>query len=88
MTKRLQKNVARSRSRQTERARREQALTARETEIVQLLAEGKSNKQIAGILCISQRTVENHRANVMQKLRLDAFRELVRYAIRQKIIEA
>jgi DNA-binding NarL/FixJ family response regulator len=73
--------------RQTARKRSGQELTPRETEIVQFLAEGESNKQIAGLLAISQRTVENHRAKIMDKLGLASFSELVRYAIRHKIIE-
>ncbi|MCL4523181.1 MAG: response regulator transcription factor [Acidobacteria bacterium] len=63
-------------------------LTARETEIVQLLAEGKSNKEVADTLQISVKTVETHRANIMRKLNLASFSELVRYAIRHHIIEA
>jgi DNA-binding NarL/FixJ family response regulator len=63
-------------------------LTAREREIVQLLAEGKSNKEVAAKLGISVKTVETHRATIMKKLRCDSFAELVRYAIRQKIVEA
>jgi DNA-binding NarL/FixJ family response regulator len=62
-------------------------LSTREREIVQLLAEGKSNKQVAGLLNISTRTVENHRAKVMEKLNLHSFSELVRYAVRNKIAE-
>ena len=61
-------------------------LTLREREIVQLLAEGKSNKQVAGVLGISTRTAENHRANIMKKLGLGSLSELVRYAIRDKIV--
>lgn len=63
-------------------------LTSREREIVQLLAEGKSNKEVAGVLGISVKTVETHRAAVMRKLGLSSASELVRYAIRNKIIEA
>ena len=63
-------------------------LTAREREIVQLLAEGKSNKEVAAILGISVKTVETHRAAIMRKLRCDSFAELVRYAIRHKMVEA
>lgn len=62
-------------------------LTTREVEIVQLLAEGKSNKEVAHALGISVRTVENHRAQVMQRLGLKTFSSLVRYAIRNGIIE-
>jgi DNA-binding NarL/FixJ family response regulator len=75
------------RARKAVRKRKSYALSPRELEVVQLLAEGKSNKQIAGMLSISQRTVENHRAKIMRKLHLHSFSELVRYAIRHKIIE-
>jgi len=63
-------------------------LTPREREIVQLLAEGGSNKKVAGLLGISIRTAETHRASVLRKLNLDSLAGLVRYAIRNKIIEA
>jgi DNA-binding NarL/FixJ family response regulator len=66
----------------------EQKLTAREREIVRLLAEGRSNKETAGILGISIRTSETHRASLMRKLSLDSLPALVRYAIRNQIIEA
>jgi DNA-binding NarL/FixJ family response regulator len=64
------------------------SLTAREREAVQLLAEGKSNKEVAGYLGISVKTVETHRATVMRKLKLARLSDLVRYAIRHKIIHA
>ena len=64
------------------------ALTPRERETVQLIAEGKSNKEIAETFGISVKTVETHRAAVMRKLRLDSFAALVRYAIRNGIVEA
>jgi DNA-binding NarL/FixJ family response regulator len=63
-------------------------LTPREREIVQLLAEGKSNKQVAANLGISVKTAETHRAAIMRKLGFEAFSDLVRYAIRNHIIEA
>jgi len=63
-------------------------LTAREREIVQLLAEGKTNKEVAVRLGVSIKTVDAHRANVMHKLSLHSVTDLVRYAIRNKIIEA
>jgi two-component system, NarL family, response regulator NreC len=63
-------------------------LTDRERETVQLLAEGKSNKDVANILGISVKTVETHRATIMKKLKLKAFSELVRYAIRNHIVSA
>lgn len=63
-------------------------LTAREREIVQLLAEGKSSKEVAAALGISVKTAETHRANIMRKLELHSVSELVRYAVRNQIIEA
>jgi DNA-binding NarL/FixJ family response regulator len=64
-----------------------QTLSAREREIVQLLAEGNSNKDIAKALNISVKTAETHRSNVMRKMGFDSLAELVRYAIRNNIIE-
>jgi DNA-binding NarL/FixJ family response regulator len=64
------------------------ALTPRERETVQLIAEGKSNKEIAAIFGISVKTVETHRATIMRKLRLDSVAGLVKYAIRNGIVEA
>lgn len=61
-------------------------LTAREREIVQLLAEAHTSKDIAVRLGISVKTVDAHRANVMRKLNLHSIAELVRYAMRNKII--
>lgn len=63
-------------------------LTAREREIVRLLAGGKGNKEVAVELDISVKTVEAHRANIMHKLSLASFSDLVHYAIRQGIVEA
>jgi DNA-binding NarL/FixJ family response regulator len=60
--------------------------TPREAEIIRLLAGGKANKVIAADLGISIRTVETHRAKIMQKLGLHSLAELVLYAIRQKIV--
>ena len=62
-------------------------LTAREREIIQLLAEGRSNKEVASGLALSIKTVETHRASIMRKLNLDSLSDLVRFAIRSKIIE-
>jgi DNA-binding NarL/FixJ family response regulator len=61
-------------------------LTGREREVVQLLAEGQSNKEIAASLNISVKTVEAHRTNVMRKLQLDSLADLVRYAVRNHIV--
>ena len=63
-------------------------LTARQREIVQLLAEGKSSKEVAVALGLSVKTAETHRANIMRKLDCHCVSEVVRYAIRNKIIEA
>jgi two-component system response regulator NreC len=63
-------------------------LTDREREIVQLLTEGMSNKEVADALHISQKTAETHRASVMKKLKLASFADLVRYAIRNHIVSA
>ncbi|HXW14418.1 MAG TPA: response regulator transcription factor [Terriglobia bacterium] len=64
-----------------------QRLTPRQREIVQLLAEGRTNKEIAAILGVSTKTVEAHRAHVMQKLELQSFSDLIRYAVREHIVK-
>ena len=61
-------------------------LTSREREVLQLLTEGKSNKQVATVLAISVKTVESHRTRIMLKLGMHSITELVHYAIRNKII--
>jgi len=63
-------------------------LTPREREVLQLLAEGNSNKEVAAILEISVKTAETHRANIMLKLDFHSVTELVRYAVRNKIIQS
>jgi DNA-binding NarL/FixJ family response regulator len=63
-------------------------LTARQREIVQLLAEGKSSKEVAVILNLSVKTAETHRANIMRRLECHSVSELVRYAVRNQLIEA
>ena len=62
-------------------------LTAREREVLQLIAEGYTNKQIAGILNLSIKTVQSHRTNLMNKLDLHDRGELIKYAIQKKIID-
>src|SRR5947209_7450967 len=64
---------------------RRPALSRREMQIVKLLAEGRSNKEVSARLNISVRTVENHRARIMRRLGFHSFSELVRYAIRHGI---
>ena len=61
-------------------------LTPREREILQLVAEGKSNKEVANLLNLSVYTVETHRSNIMQKLNLKGVPELTLYAVRKGII--
>lgn len=63
-------------------------LSVRETQILRLIAEGKENREIAQVLGISVRTVEAHRARIMLKLDLESVTGLVRYAVRNGIIEA
>jgi DNA-binding NarL/FixJ family response regulator len=62
-------------------------LTAREREVTQLLAEGKSSKEVAVLLNLSTKTVETHRSNIMRKLNLHSIRDLVVYAIKNNIIQ-
>src|SRR5712691_11143940 len=64
-----------------------EAITPREREVIQLLAEGNSNKETAAALGVSVKTIEAHRANIMRKLRLRSVTDLVRYAIRNKIVQ-
>ena len=63
------------------------SLTPREREIVQLLAEGKSTKEVATVLDLSVKTAETHRSNIMRKLKLHSVGELVLYAIRNNIVQ-
>jgi len=69
----------------SEESAADQRLSPREREIVQLLAEGQSNKDVARILDLSVKTVETHRSNIMSKMGFESLAELVRYAIRNKI---
>ena len=74
-------------TRSTEDSSSEKQLSPRERLIVQLLVEGRKNKEIATALSISIRTAESHRANIMRKLGLHSIVDLVRYAINNKMIE-
>ncbi|HMK22577.1 MAG TPA: response regulator transcription factor [Terriglobales bacterium] len=62
-------------------------LTPREREVVQLLAEGKTSKEVAVVLNLSVKTAETHRTNVMRKLDLHSVADLVRYAVRNNIVQ-
>jgi DNA-binding NarL/FixJ family response regulator len=66
---------------------RESMLSPREKNVVQLIAEGKSNKHIAELLNLSLKTVETHRSSAIRKLHLDSTAALVRYAVRNKLVE-
>ena len=68
-------------------AEKDEILSPREREVLQLIAEGYTNKQIAGILTLSIKTVQAHRLNLMGKLNLHDRGELIKYAIQKKIIE-
>jgi DNA-binding NarL/FixJ family response regulator len=61
-------------------------LTEREVQVVQLLAEGKSNKEVAGALGVSTRTVESHRNHIMRKMNFTSFSDLIRFAVRSNLI--
>ncbi len=63
-------------------------LTKREKQVVQLLAEGKSTKEVASLLTLSVKTAETHRSNIMSKLGLHSVSELVLYAVRNNIVQA
>ena len=63
------------------------SVTAREREIIQLIAEGHSHKEAVSTLGISVKTIEAHRANIMRKLHLHSVSDLVRYAIRNKLVQ-
>jgi DNA-binding NarL/FixJ family response regulator len=63
-------------------------LTQRELEVVQLLASGRSNKEAAADLGVSPRTVESHRSRIMRRLNFRSFSDLVRFAVRERLVEA
>lgn len=62
-------------------------LTSRQREIVQLLAEGKTSKEVSALLNLSVKTVETHRANIMKRLSCHSVSDLVRYAVRNNIVQ-
>jgi RNA polymerase sigma factor (sigma-70 family) len=61
-------------------------LTSREKEVLQLLAEGRTNKEVATLLDVSPYTVESHRTNLMQKLNVHNTAEIVLYAVRKRLV--
>ena len=62
-------------------------LTERETQVVQLLAEGKSNKEVATALGVATRTVESHRNHIMRKMNFSSFSDLIKFAVRNNLVE-
>lgn len=66
----------------------ELGLTRRELEVIQLLASGKSNKEAASDLGVSPRTVESHRSRIMRRLNFRSFSDLVRFAVRERLVQA
>ena len=70
------------------RSPEKETLTKREKQVVQLLAEGKSTKEVASLLDLSVKTAETHRSNIMSKLGLHSVSELVLYAVRNDIVKA
>jgi DNA-binding NarL/FixJ family response regulator len=62
-------------------------LTAREREVARLLAHGRANREVAAALGVSVKTVESHRANILRKLEISSLVELVRYAVRNRLVE-
>ena len=71
----------------TDETPRKELLSVREREILQLVAEGQGNQQIAQQLCLSVKTVEAHKAHIMRKLNVKGRTELIQYAIRKGLIE-
>jgi DNA-binding NarL/FixJ family response regulator len=84
-TSKIAMAIAREKTDHVGKSRRS-TLTPRQREIIQLLAEGKSNKEVAALLNISVKTAETHRANIMMRLDLHSFADLMHYAIRNEII--
>lgn len=70
------------------RSQKKQVLTRRERQVIQLLAEGKSTKEVATVLDLSVKTAETHRSNIMGKLGLHSISEVVLYAVRNNIVQA
>jgi len=83
---RMMLELYRNRSETNEARPNHQRLTPREREILQSVAEGNSTKEVASRLHVSPKTVETHRANIMRKLQFSSLADLVRYAIRNRII--
>ena len=88
IARRMQAEVDKPRSRDGNVKANRNQLTARESEVLQLVAEGSANKQVAGILGISIKTVDKHRQHLMDKLNIHEIAGLTRYAIAAGVIES
>ena len=87
VSKIMAQNYLESEKNTDSRYHKDEILTKRELEIVKLVAEGLNNQKIADLLCISHRTVDTHRTNIMQKVKVKNVAELVRYAIKNRLVE-
>jgi len=87
-SRKLKQSVLGIDSRGNQRSPEKDVLTRRERQVVQLLAEGKSTKEVASVLELSVKTAETHRSNIMSKLGLHSVSELVLYAVRNNIVQA
>lgn len=87
-TSRMQHAIRGSDLRGSRRPLGKDVLTRRESQVIQLLAEGKSTKEVAALLSVSVKTAETHRSNIMGKLGLHSVSELVLYAVRNNIVQA
>jgi len=83
----MQNYVARAKTGDMVNAKKEDSLTQREREVLKLFAEGSSNQEIADRLFISIRTVESHKNHIMQKLELKSTVDMIKFAVKNKIIE-
>jgi len=88
ISKRLLENYREAFLKGVPTATQTERLTSREAEVLQLIAEGKANKQIAGELCLSVKTVQKHRQQMMNKLNIHEVAGLTRYAISKGIVES
>lgn len=70
-----------------QKAREDAKLTPREVQVITYLAAGKSNKEVAGELKVSVRTIESHRHHIMQKMKFTSFSDLVKFAVRQNLVD-
>jgi DNA-binding NarL/FixJ family response regulator len=87
VSQKMYEEIIKGRARRSVDMLHETPLTGRQREVLRLIAGGMSNKEAAAALGITERTVEAHRASMMRKLGMRSFSELVRYAVREKVVE-